>query len=130
MARKKKDQPLSREASFESRPLQNPDIKVDRSDDGSALLRLPTNPKRWVRLLARAMRIENLERKVSLDELGTYVWDMCDGKTSVRKMIQRFAARYKLSRKEAEVSIVQYLRTLAKRGIIGILVPQDSQKNN
>ena len=129
-SRKTDPKALSREASLASKPIRNPALTCERHGDGGLLLRVPYTPprSRWARLVARALRLEGTERRISLDEIGTYVWDMCDGETTVRKMIGRFAEEYKLNRKEAEVSMVQYLRTLAKRGLVGIMVPEDAVK--
>ena len=124
MAQKGKDKPLSREASLDSIPLRNPGIKADRNEDGTVLLRLPPSPNWWARMVMKLLRVGDVERNVSLDELGSFVWDECDGKTTVRDLIRRFAERFKLNRKEAEVSIAQFLRMLAKRGFMGIMVPQ------
>jgi len=78
-------------------------------------------------LLARVFYVPK-SRKIVLDELGTFVWERCDGQTTVRDLIGIFAERYKLGRREAEVSLTEYLRTLAKRGLIGIAVPRDLGK--
>ena len=43
---------------------------------------------------------------------------------TVRDIIQAMSTRYKLHRKEAEVSVVTYLRQLARKGLIGIAVPK------
>ena len=61
---------------------------------------------------------------LTLDEIGSFVWRLCDGNHSVREIIRALAARYKLHRKEAEVSVVAYLRTLAKRRLIAVAVPR------
>ena len=126
--RKAQPKELSRQASLASKPLRNPAIRTERKEDGTALLYVPSNPSRWARLMAKLIRVEGIDRRVSLDEIGAYVWEMCDSETPVRAMISRFAKQYKLNRKEAEVSMVQYLRTLAKKGLIGIMVPEDVVK--
>ena len=62
------------------------------------------------------------ERKIALDELGTYVWDLCDGQTPVKKIISLFASKHKLGKKEAEVSVVEYMKQLTKKGVLGLMV--------
>ena len=59
---------------------------------------------------------------MSLDEIGSLVWELCDGEHSVRHIVRALAERYKLHRKEAEVSVVAYLRMLAKKRFIAIAV--------
>jgi len=130
--RRTKQKEISREASLESRPVRNPALKVTRQEDDTVLLGVPSDPARWVRALAKLLRVKDrdMERSIGLDEIGTYVWDMCDGETPVRAMIGRFTKKYKLNRKEAEVSMAEYLRTLAKKGLIGIIVPEDPERAN
>ena len=61
-----------------------------------------------------------MTRKLQLDELGTQVWDLIDGRITVQSLIQRFADNYQLQLKEAEVSVTRFLRELGQRGIVGL----------
>jgi len=119
---------ISRQESLASRPVRNEALRVERRPDQTVLLHVTVRPAAWARVLSRLFRLQDVQRRISLDELGTCVWDMCDGQTTVRTMIDRFARRFKLNRKEAEVSMVQYLRTLAKKGLIGIIVPESPKE--
>ncbi len=121
---RRKPQPeLSREQSMAAMPIRNPALTVEREEDGTVQLLIPRSDAWWVRLLARLLYIPK-RRRVALDELGSFVWELCDGETTVRMLIDKFAQKYKLNRKEAEVSMVTYLKQLAKKGLIGIQVPQ------
>lgn len=62
-------------------------------------------------------------RKLQLDILGTGVWDLVNGKSTVMEIITIFAGLHQLYRKEAEVSVIQFLRELGRRGIIGMKQP-------
>ncbi len=121
--RLRRPQPLSREQSLASVPVHNEAIGAERTDTGDARLTIPRRDTWWVRLLDRVLYIPK-NRRIRLDELGTYVWDLCDGHRTVREIIQAMSTRYKLHRKEAEVSVVTYLRQLARKGLIGIAVPK------
>jgi len=59
-------------------------------------------------------------KKLQLDELGTSVWDMINGKFSVRQLVERFARTHQLEAREAEVSVAQFIRELGRRGLIGL----------
>jgi hypothetical protein len=61
-------------------------------------------------------------KRIILDQRGTMIWNMCDGKVTVRDMIERFAREFTLDRKETEVLVVCYLKTLARRGLAGIII--------
>jgi len=121
---RKKQPVLSREQSMASMPIRNPMLKVETEDDGMVHLSIPRKDAWWIKLLSRVFYVPK-RRKLALDELGSYVWGLCDGETTVRSLIDKFCKKYKLNRKEAEVSMVTYLKQLAKKGLIGIQVPKD-----
>jgi len=79
-------------------------------------------PDHWkVRLLSRLVYVPK-RRKITLDEIGSAVWEMCDSKTSVARMIAHIEQTYKVNRKEAELSLLNYLKTLGEKGLIGFLL--------
>lgn len=125
LRREKPRQPISREASLQSRPVRNPAVRAEKAEGGGLVLHAKVEHRGFGRALARVFRVKDLEKRFTLDELGAFVWEMCDGETTVRTLINRFASEFKLNRKEAEVSMVEYLKTLAKKGIIGIAVPEE-----
>jgi len=59
-------------------------------------------------------------KELQLDELGSSVWDLLDGKRSVRQLIQIFAETHQLQFREAEVAVTQFIRELGRRGLIGL----------
>jgi hypothetical protein len=60
-------------------------------------------------------------KKLQLDAMGTAVWDLVDGKRSVRGIVRIFAETHRLENKEAEVSVTSFIRELGKRGLLGLL---------
>jgi hypothetical protein len=52
--------------------------------------------------------------------MGTSVWDLVDGKRSVRMMVRIFAKTHHLENKEAEVSVTSFIRQLGQRGLLGL----------
>jgi len=113
--------PLTREQSLESVPVRNQAIEAEETEDGEVRLVIPLRQTWWARLLSRLFYVPKT-RRIALDEVGSFVWGLCDGKHNVRQIIQALCQRYRLHRKEAEVSVVAYLRQLARKGIIGIAV--------
>lgn len=73
-------------------------------------------------LLSKIFRIPE-EKIVELDPIGARVWKMCDGQSTVEGMIETLSEENRLEYKEAEVALLQFLKTLAKRGMIGFQVP-------
>lgn len=60
-------------------------------------------------------------RKVELDRLGASVLEMCDGRRTVEKIVENFAAGHKLTFREAQLSVTQFLRQLTHRGLVVIV---------
>jgi len=87
---------------------------------------VPVRPTRWASMLLRVPG--GMKKTFELDKLGKFVWDECDGKTSVRQIIRRLARRYNLNEREAEVATVAFLHTLTRKGLIGMVVA-DAEKD-
>lgn len=126
--KKEKDTPeLGREQSMQSVPMLNQLITVEYDAEDNAVLNVPRKRTTMVKLMARLFRLPPY-KQIELDELGTYTIELCDGEHTVEEIIEAFADRFDLSHREAEVSMVSYLQTLAKRGIIAFAVPEESEQ--
>ncbi len=121
----KKKPALTRPQSFNARALRSGAVRVERDADGVATLYVPFRASRLVEWLCRRLKVPPSNARFELDEVGTFVWDLCDGSIPVREMVERLAARYKLSRKEAEASLTIFLRNLVRRGLVLIVVPRE-----
>ena len=116
-------------AMLQARPYQNQTIGLERTDGGGMILsttlkrpRLLVPPISWLLPF-------HSTRRSSLDPLGAEVLDMCDGKSTVERMIERFALAHKLSFREGQLSILEFLRQLTQRGLVAIVGPQlDTRK--
>lgn len=64
--------------------------------------------------------VQTQMKKFQLDELGTAVWNLMDGKHTVRQLVKIFAGTHRLEPREAEVSVTQFIRELGRRGLIGM----------
>jgi hypothetical protein len=124
--RKKKPVPLqlTREQALRCVPVKNESVQEKRLDSGVVQL---TYPLRLKPLLADAAKRFGLwkdgdppKKHLQLDEMGTFSWDLMNGKRSVAGMVDALAERYKLHPKEAQVSMTAFLRELGKRGLVGM----------
>jgi hypothetical protein len=121
---KKKDVPrLSREDSMSARPVLNRLVKVEYDDEDNIILHVPRPDNTTVRWLAKVFRLPP-HKRVALDELGTFVIEHCDGEHTVDDIVDKFAKRFKLNRREAEVSMSTFLKNLARRSIIGLVLEE------
>jgi len=113
--------PLSREESLAAKPVLNRLVKVERAADGKVILQTPRRQTSMVKTVSSFFRISPY-RKVALDEPGTFVIELCDGTHSVAEIVDRFCERFRLNRREGEVAMATFLRNLAERSIIGLVI--------
>ena len=120
-----KDAPkLSRDESLRARPALNQLVTMERNARGMLVLNLPRRRTAMVRAVGKAFKLPPYKR-VELDELGSYTVELCDGAHTVAEIIGLFAKKFRLNRREAEVSMVSYLEVLAKRGVISFVLGSD-----
>ena len=120
-----KDTPeLDRDQSMQAVPVLNQLITVEYDADDNAVLNVPRKRTTMVKWMAKLFRLPPY-KQIELDELGTYTIELCDGEHTVEDIVEAFAERFDLNQREAEVSMLSYLQTLAKRGIIAFAVPEE-----
>jgi len=66
-------------------------------------------------------------KKIELDEVGSFVWDMCDGETPVSQMIDALIEAYKLNPKEAEVALLTFVKTLLTKNLASVVIPAEEE---
>ena len=114
---------ISREQALQSIPVKNIQISEEITESGEVMVYYLTTMRPWISKVVR--RLGKAEappqtKKLQLDAMGTQVWDMIDGKRTVKEIVRRFAEFHRLHRKEAEMSVTAFLHELGKRGIIGM----------
>jgi len=107
------------EQTLSARPVRSASAELTRRDEGG-VVSVPARPPRWAGWLLRLPAAAR--KRFELDPIGLFVWDQCDGKTSVRGIIHHLARRYQLTPREAEVATRQFLHTLARKGLIAFAV--------
>ncbi|MHB8997187.1 MAG: PqqD family protein [Armatimonadota bacterium] len=115
---------LTREQAMAAWPVRNPDLVAHEHEDGSVAVELPRR-KDWVGGALGFLFFVPDSKPVQLDEVGSFVWKLCDGEHTVNEIADALAAEYKLNRREVDVSLTQYLQTLGKRGMIAFAIPRD-----
>jgi hypothetical protein len=113
--------PLGRGESLSARPVLNRLVRVEHGEDGHAILQVPRGDSALVRSVSRWFHLPPY-RPIALDELGTFVIELCDGRHTVRDLVDMFAKRFKLNRREAELGMTTFLRTLARRSIVALVI--------
>ena len=119
----KKKPTLTREEALACRPVKNHQVTEAQGENGEVILSYPIRMKPWIAGLRR--RLGGGEKslppkKLQLDQLGTEVWALIDGRRPVRGIIRVFKEKYKVTDRDAEIAVTRFLRELGKRGLIGL----------
>jgi coenzyme PQQ synthesis protein D (PqqD) len=125
--RRKKVPEISREQALTARPQQNPNVTGHETDAGLIRVNVPFKPRVGARWLTWLL-VTPQNRNFALDEIGSEVWRLCDGEHTVKDVADAVARRYKVNRREAEQSAIQYMRMLMQRGLV--LMEIDRKKGN
>ena len=121
---KRRKQPrLTKDDLLASRPVLNQAVKWYLNDEQVIQIDIPRRETWWVKVLSKVIYTPD-KRTIALDEVGTTVWQMIEQGETVSAMIRQLAKQFKLNRREAEASLIEYLRTLAKKKLVGFEVPQ------
>lgn len=123
--RLQKPQPaISRSDALRVRPIRNPDLKWELNEEGKVVVVLPRRNDLKGKLLTFFFPIPE-SRPVVLDEVGSFVWQRCDGQHSMNQLVKGLCAEYKLNPREIQVSLAEYMRMLGRRGMIAVAVPEE-----
>ncbi|MBC8108569.1 MAG: PqqD family protein [Anaerolineae bacterium] len=91
---------------------------TESADGASAKLSMPIQTPRRLNWLFRFPA--DAKRKFELDSTGLLVWQMCDGRNSVKKIANLVAMRTNASTTEAETATLKFLTTLEARNLIRV----------
>ncbi len=111
---------MDRQGALTLRPGRNSQLTWEKQAEGKTMLTVPMSQKagKVTRMLAAWLRAPS-ERHVELDEVGGFVWELCDGNNTVETIVQKTGREYKMNRREAEVSVTMFLQMLHEKNYIG-----------
>jgi len=98
-------------------PLRNPLVQSNDRSGGVLRLTAPLDPT----LLGRLFGTGRTSKSFDLDDLGATVWNLCDGRRTVEKIITEFASQRRINLREAQVAVATFLRTLLRRNLITLV---------
>jgi hypothetical protein len=100
-------------------PVRNGLVGWEVNEHGEVVLQVPRRQDRFGRVLTRFFAAPEF-KQIVLDEVGSEVWKLCTGQNSVDAIVRSLAKKYRLNRREVELSLSKYLQQLAGRGLIGL----------
>jgi len=107
-------------------PVRHPLVTWERTGS-EVVLSIPLRQDRVARTVKAVIKTLRMAkelpdaRKLALDEVASFVWELCDGERNIDGIVQGLVREYKLTRREAEASVTTFLQTLAKRNLIGLM---------
>ena len=121
---KKSAPPISRHDAMQIMPIRNPSLEWELNEDGNAVISLPRRQDLKGRILTFFFSIPE-SRPVVLDEVGSFVWQRCDGEHNMHELVTSLRKEYRLNPKEVQVSLLEYMKMLGARGMIAVAVPKE-----
>ena len=106
-------------ARFPERVRASPLARVLALVRELVLVRVPRRQDRWGNFIAKWFKLPD-DKKIELDQIGSDVWELCDGTHSVESIASRISKSYQLNKRQAEASVTAYLKMLADRRLIGL----------
>ena len=107
---------------YPSVPVRNETARVQEVGE-RLIVAVPLKRPRGLYAVLEWFFLFSKQHRLELDELGASVLRACDGRATVRALIEDFAARHKLTFHEARVLIMMFLKKMLERGIVAVLVP-------
>ena len=113
----KKVSKYSREEILDLKPRPNKGVSWERYATGEIAVKISYNIRGKSKIFY-ALALKPKERKIILDNIGSFVWTLIDGNHTVKEIILKLSERFKLSKREAEASLLVFLSKLQKKGAI------------
>ena len=115
----RKRQPMAKLLS--AVPHANEAMEIKSRSGGGVLASVPMERSRMLVPPLSWILPYSSHRRVELDVLGASVLKMCDGRTTVESIIETFSVRHRLSFRESQLAVTQFLRQLVQRGVVAIV---------
>ncbi len=115
---------LSREQAMDARPVRNPALHWKINDEDHVVITIERRSDAPGKALGWLFMVPE-RRSITLDDVGSMVWINCDGENTVSDLVAMLSAHLKVTRRETEVSLTEYLRTLGQRGMVGFMVERE-----
>lgn len=112
---------ISRTQALSCKPKHSPGVEWQSEENGTIRLEYPIQLKPFFVQLSKRFQKgqeQRLTKKLELDDIGSKVWLMMDGKRDVKNIIREVSQETELSLQEAEMSVTIFFKELGKRGLI------------
>lgn len=133
--KKEKGLQIPRGYFLKVKPVRNPVLKWEKDKKTKEIkIRVPLRPPDQAQSKAKKGILDRLfppgpeERVISLDKVGSIVWELCDGERTIGDIVNCLVEKYKILPEEAEISLNAYFNQLSRRGLVGFIMPEELKK--
>ena len=105
---------------LEAVPVRNESVQTSPVGDG-LLVTVPLRRPKWLVPPISWLIPFSGVRRIQLDAPGRAVLELCDGNRNVEQIVESFAEAHRLSFREGQLAVTQFLRELVRRGIVAIV---------
>jgi hypothetical protein len=117
---------LSREEFLKTKPVRNPNAKWKVDEEGKTVITIPQPPQQKKGFLSKLLSASD-EKKFRIDEIGSYIWSLCDGTHIMSDIMETLNQKFKLNLEEAETGLQKYFGQLSAKGLVGFILPSETQ---
>ena len=108
-----------------AKPYRNPSVTFEEAEGGVLYLQAPLSTQGRGVMGKIASRMGKPDtKKFELEEVGAFVWQLCDGTHSFEGISKKLRERYKMSPLEADASLTAFLEMLGQRRLITLIVKE------
>lgn len=120
---KNKSLKITREEALNAVPIKIPAIAKEKKHN-KLMITLEFERPKWQQILGSDKKCR---KTFALDNLGREVYELCNGKNTVLKIIKIISKNYQISIAEAEISVTTFIKTLMSKGLIAIQIKKETQ---
>ena len=131
----KKALSVTKDEFYTLKPIQSTFITILADKEDQLLLEVDITEFKKKSLRRRIIPSPSY-KKIQLDKLGKFTFELCNGNNTVKHIIKKFQEEFKLTFTETETAVTKYLNLLNTRHLIGWQIPQamvektESKKKN
>ncbi|GAB4370150.1 MAG: PqqD family protein [Calditrichia bacterium] len=122
LRKKKKDRGAIIAEWLEYYPVRNREFEINQDQVAVIIIPHPEN-----RLMDKLLpRPQQPAGRIKLDEIGTFVWEMCDGKSTIKEICTALEKKFGERVKPAEERTVVFLQQMYKEKFIQVYLPKEN----
>lgn len=118
--KQRKQNRVDRRLALEGVPVVHSGVCLE--DVAGGTVRISMTIRRGSGFFERMRPLEN-RKSYELDEFGSFVIRLLDGRRTVLDLVDAFEKRFRLSRREVELSVVAFVKLLMQRNVISVALP-------